>query len=59
MKKTYKYENGTIYILGLDTYDREKFKKATEIFLKKIIIGGTKYGDSNTSGDFREKQILH
>ena len=49
MKKTYKYENGTIYILGLDTYDREKFKKATEIFLKKIIIGGTKYGNGDTS----------
>ena len=52
MKKTYNYENGTICILGLDTYDREKFKKATEIFLKKVISGGNKRGNSDTSRDF-------
>lgn len=49
MKKTYNYENGTIYILGLDKYDQERFKKATEIFLKKVINGGTKHGNSNSS----------
>ena len=58
MKKTYNYENGTIYISGLDKYDQEKFKKATEIFLKKVISGG-KNVNSNSSWDFREKQILY
>lgn len=42
MKKSYKYENGTIYVVGLDRYDREKFKKATEVFLKKVLSGGTR-----------------
>ena len=55
MKKSYNYKNGTIYILGLDTYDQERFKKATEAFLKKVISGGNECGYSNTSGDFREK----
>lgn len=49
MKRTYNYKNGTIYVLGLDTYDQDKLKKATEIFLKKIINGGNKYGNGNTS----------
>lgn len=52
MKKTYNYKNGTIFISGLDTYDRENFKKATEIFLRKVINGGNKIGDSNPSRDF-------
>ena len=59
MKKTYNYKNGTISVLGLGTYDRENFKKATEKFLKKVISGGNKIGDSNTSRDFWEKQILY
>jgi hypothetical protein len=52
MKKTYNYKNGTIYVSGLDTYDRESFKKATEKFLKKVISGGNKIGNSNSSRDF-------
>lgn len=59
MEKIYRYDNGTIYVVNLDNYDREKLKKATEVFLKKIISGGKKNGDSNSSRDFREKQILH
>lgn len=42
MKKIYNYENGTVYVLNLDTYDRERFEKATKDFLKKVINGGSK-----------------
>ena len=52
MEKIYRYDNATIYILNLDNYDREKLKKATEVFFKKVINGGKKNGDSNTSRDF-------
>ena len=31
----------------------------TEEFLKKVISGGSKHGNTNTSGDIYEKQILH
>ena len=55
MEKIYKYDNATIYILGLDSYNRESLKKSTEVFLRKVINGGKKNGDSNTSGNFREK----
>jgi hypothetical protein len=55
MEKIYEYENGTICILGVDSYDREKFKNATVRFLKKVLIGGNTNGDSNSSGNFREK----
>lgn len=55
MEKIYKYDNATIYILGLDSYNRESLKKATEVFLRKVISGGKKNGNSNTTRDFREK----
>lgn len=55
MEKIYRYDNATIYILGLDNYDRESLKKATEVFLRKVIIGGKKNGNSNTRTNFREK----
>ena len=59
MKKTYEFDNATIHIQNINNYDREKIKKATEDFLKKVISGGTKYGNSDSSRDFREKQILY
>ena len=55
MEKIYKYDNATIYILGLDSYNRESLKKATEVFLRKVINGGKRHGNSNTTGNFREK----
>lgn len=55
MEKIYKYDNATIYILNFDNYNRENLKKATEVFLKKVISGGKKNGNSNTTRDFREK----
>ena len=55
MEKIYRYDNGTIYILNLDNYNRENLKKATEVFLRKVISGGKNNGDSNTSRDFGKK----
>lgn len=55
MEKIYKYDNATIYILGLDSYDRESLKKATEVFFRKVISGGKKNGYSNTTRNFGEK----
>lgn len=37
MKKTYKYSNGIICVTLLKSSDRERLKKATEEFLKKVI----------------------
>lgn len=59
MKKTYKYQNGTIHIAIPKCRNKEILIKATEEFLKKVISEGTKNGNSNTSKNFREKQILH
>ena len=55
MEKIYKYDNATIYILNLDSYNREGLKKATEVFLRKVISGGKKNGDSNTTRNIRKK----
>ena len=52
MDKIYEYENGTIHVMLPETCDREKLRKVTEEFLKKVIYGGTKNGDSNTRRDF-------
>lgn len=59
MKRTYKYQNGTVHVVLQKSYDQERLKKATQEFLKKVISEGTNNGNSNTSGNFREKQILY
>lgn len=59
MEKIYESKNGTIFVTLPESCDREKLKKITEDFLKKAISEGKKNGNSNSSGDFREKQILH
>ncbi|MBQ8043262.1 MAG: hypothetical protein IJ272_03830 [Clostridia bacterium] len=55
MKRTYKYKNGTIYVVMPETCDREKLRKVTEDFLKKVMYGRGQNGNSNTSKNFREK----
>ena len=52
MDKKYKYENGTIYVTIPETCDREKLRKVTEEFLKKVIYGGKKNGNSYTRRNF-------
>lgn len=59
MERVYKFKNGTIYVTLPESCDREALKKITETFLKKVISGRIKDGYRDTSGDFREKQILH
>lgn len=59
MDKTYRYRSGTIHVELPDSCDREALMKVTEEFLKKVISGGKKNGNTYTSGDFREEQILH
>ena len=55
MEKTYKCKNGTIVVILPEFSDREKLKVLTEDFLKKVISGGMKNGNFNTSRNFREK----
>lgn len=52
MEKKYEYENGTIYVKLPEACDREKLRKVTEEFLKKVMYGGTKNGNSNTCRNF-------
>ena len=59
MKRKYEYTNGTIYVTLPETCDREKLRKVTEEFLKKVMYGGPNNVNSNTRRNFREKQILH
>lgn len=55
MEKVYEYQNGTIYVTLPTSCDREKLKKATGEFLKKVISEVKDNGNRNTSEDFREK----
>ena len=52
MERTYRYKNGTIHVTLPETCDREKLRKVTEEFLKKVMYGGPKNGDSNTRRNF-------
>ena len=55
MERIYEYKNGTIYVTLPETCDREKLRKVTEDFLKKVMYGGVKNGDSNTRKNIRKK----
>ena len=48
MEKLYKCKNGTIRVTLPESCDREELKKATEVFLKKVIREGKKNVNSNT-----------
>lgn len=52
MEKIYECENGTIYVTLPETCDREKLRKVTEDFLKKVIYGRDTNGNSNTRTNF-------
>lgn len=56
MKKTYKYENCTVNVhIPNDDGFQERLYKASENFMRKVMSGGKKNGNFNTSGNFREK----
>lgn len=59
MERIYRCKNGTIYVTVPETCDREKLRKVTEEFLKKVIYGGDKNDNSNSSNYFRKEQTLH
>lgn len=55
MERIYEYKSGTIYVTIPETCDREKLRQVTEEFLKKVINGRDKNGNSNKSNNFREE----
>ena len=54
MEKIYECKNGTIHVTIPETCDREKLRKVTEEFLKKVMYGGKENGNSNSSSNFRK-----
>ena len=55
MEKVYKRKNGTIIVTLPRSCDREKLRKVTEEFLIKVISGGKKNVNSNTSRNLGKK----
>ena len=55
MEKVYKFKNGTIYVTMPETCDREKLRQVTEEFLKKVMYGGKRNGNSDSPRNFRKK----
>ena len=55
MEKKYKCKNGTILVTLPESCDREKLRRVTEDFLKKVISGGKNNGHSNTRNNLRKK----
>jgi hypothetical protein len=55
MQRVYEYKNGSIHVTLPESCDREKLRKVTEEFLKKVISGGKKNDNSDTSRNLREK----
>ena len=55
MEKIYEFRNGTIYVTLPESCDREKLKRTTEEFLKKVMYGGNNNVNSNSSTNFRKK----
>lgn len=56
MKKTYTYENCTVNVhVPEDTEFQERLRKASEIFMQKVINGGNKNVHSSTSKNLRKE----
>lgn len=55
MNKSYKCKNGIIDVELPESCDRSKLIHITEDFMKKVLKGVNKYGNSNSSGNFRKK----
>ena len=55
MERVFRGKNGTIHVELPESCDREKLKKATEDFLRKVISGRAHNVNCNTSKNFREK----
>ena len=55
MEKVYRNQNGIIYVELPESSDRDKLRKVTEEFLRKVMREGFKNEHANTSRDFREE----
>lgn len=55
MKRVYKNQNGIIFVELPESCDREKLRKVTEEFLKKVLNGGSRSEYSNTRRNITEK----
>lgn len=55
MERIFKSKNGVIVVTVPETCDRKQLMKETEEFLRKVIIRRNNNGNSDTSGNFREK----
>lgn len=55
MERIYRCKNGTIYVTMPETCDREKLRKVTEDFLKKVIYGGRNNDNCNTRKNIRKE----
>jgi hypothetical protein len=55
MNKVYEYEKATIYVTSTKTCSREELIKSTEKFMKKVICGGKKNGNTNSTRNFSKK----
>jgi hypothetical protein len=55
MERTYEYKNGTIYVTIPETCDREKLRRVTEEFLKKVIYGRDENDNCNTRTTIRKE----
>lgn len=55
MEKIYRHENGIIVVTSLENCDRERLKKVTEEFVLKVLHGGKKHGNTNSTRNLNEK----
>ena len=55
MERKYEFKNGTIVVTSSKTCDQEKLKKATEEFIKKVMHGGYKNGNTNSTRNLNKK----
>lgn len=58
MEKIFTYKNATVYITPPTDEQFENIRKATELYLTRLVKEGYFNGNSDTSRDFREKQVL-
>lgn len=55
MEREYRFRNGMVFVTLPESCDRERLKSVTEDFLKKVINGRARNGNSNKS-KFIKKQ---
>ena len=59
MRKVYKYENATIIVLNTNVCTTDRFKKATENFIRNVNKERSVNGNSDQTRNFNKKQVLY